>query len=268
MTIEWTHDHDTMHYQTASDGGETFEARIDEDSEGDGWNFRVSQIKGYRIVEGFVETEVAAKDEIAAVLERWAHIEREQPPPEDERLLLKSLRERYMELATDYRTGSQLHKEAWNLMQYASGDGEHTEILWNSRNGVTPFGITAADDDSIQMSHVNWSADRYAPRFKPPLGMRIFVDCGPEDALEIAKTKVEMFWDHPEYPMSKSYERREQAIAHLAMEVFSSGIPPKVVEVGIDLAKRREWTDADGVPLAEAESLPGIVGGSKGGRFA
>lgn len=42
------------------------------------------------------------------------------------------------------RRGHQ-HPEAFALMQYTSKSSGITEIVWNSRDGVTPFGILMRD---------------------------------------------------------------------------------------------------------------------------
>ncbi|HXE05809.1 MAG TPA: hypothetical protein VN579_07475 [Bryobacteraceae bacterium] len=38
--------------------------------------------------------------------------------------------------------------EAFMLMKYQSKDGTVTELLWNSRDGVTPFGIMAQEGEA------------------------------------------------------------------------------------------------------------------------
>jgi len=62
------------------------------------------------------------------------------------------------------------HVEAFKLMQYADKLG-NVEILWNSRDGVTPFGITSRA--GREMFHINWQQDRYVPDHIPNVGDRI-----------------------------------------------------------------------------------------------
>ena len=59
-------------------------------------------------------------------------------------------------------------------MQYRDKVTGETEVLWNSRDGVTPFGITSRRGNDAM--HENWQQDICVPRFKPAPGMRIFVD--------------------------------------------------------------------------------------------
>ena len=64
--------------------------------------------------------------------------------------------------------------DAFMLMLYASKDNSISEYLWNSRDGVTPFGISARDDKT-ELFHAHWEGDIYCPKYRPPVGMRIFV---------------------------------------------------------------------------------------------
>jgi hypothetical protein len=102
------------------------------------------------------------------------------------------------------------YSEAFCLMRYASQDGHACEMLWNSRNGVTPFGLNARG--GALMYHIDWNRDRRTQRFVPPVGMRVFVDLSPERAREIAERKVNEFWEHPQYPMKDRYPDKEAAI--------------------------------------------------------
>jgi hypothetical protein len=106
------------------------------------------------------------------------------------------------------------HAEAFCLMTYATDDGSETERIWNSRGGVTPFYIRSRNGQ--EMSHINWHEDVYRPDYQPEVGARIFVDYTPEAARNRAERLVEQYWDDPQYPMSRTYLTREEAIAALA----------------------------------------------------
>lgn len=80
------------------------------------------------------------------------------------------------------------HMEAFCLMTYRSDDGSETEVIWNSRDGVTPFVISLRSGKPA--SHFNWSGDRRVLDYKPPIGSRIFVDLTPERALEKAQANI------------------------------------------------------------------------------
>lgn len=87
------------------------------------------------------------------------------------------------------------HKEAFCLMQYRDRVTGKIEVLWNSRDGVTPFIITSRDGNEAQ--HVNWQNDQCIPNYVPKPGMRIFVDASPKHGhiRDSARDYVEEYWD-------------------------------------------------------------------------
>ena len=74
------------------------------------------------------------------------------------------------------------HAEAFCLMHYCFNSfefefllfGGRVEIVWNSRDGVTPFCIRCRHCGG-EMTHVCWERDVYAPDYKPFAGQRVFV---------------------------------------------------------------------------------------------
>lgn len=77
-------------------------------------------------------------------------------------------------------------------MRYRADDGTEDELIWNSRDGVTPFCITLRSGK--EATHVDWAADRYLPDYRPPLGSRIFVDLTESRARASARRNAEMYW--------------------------------------------------------------------------
>lgn len=69
-----------------------------------------------------------------------------------------------------------VHVEAFMLMRYRSDDGTTERVIWNSRDGVTPFVITL---DGVTMRHVEWTADRFAPDYVPSDDEMIFTTVWP-----------------------------------------------------------------------------------------
>jgi hypothetical protein len=88
---------------------------------------------------------------------------------------------------TDYQ-----HGEAFRLMHYACKCG-HAEIIWNSRDGVTPFGLGCPSCGGASLMHVNWREDVLAPDHKPYTGQRFFRDGTPEEALAIIERRIKRF---------------------------------------------------------------------------
>lgn len=95
------------------------------------------------------------------------------------------------------------HGEAYCLMTYRADDGSETEVVWNSRDGVTPFVISLRSGKPA--SHVNWHLDERMPEdWLPPPGMRVFVDLTEERARELALANARRFWNDPGYPASQT----------------------------------------------------------------
>lgn len=81
------------------------------------------------------------------------------------------------------------HREAYCLMKYRSDDGTEEEIIWNSRDGVTPFTLTLRSGKIA--THVDWQLDRRVPDYVPKSGERIFIDLTKERAMELAARHLE-----------------------------------------------------------------------------
>lgn len=126
------------------------------------------------------------------------------------------------------------HREAYALMNYESADGLVREVIWNSRDGVTPFGVTAKDG-TTPLTHARWHEDQYAPNHVPALGDRIFVDLTPERAKTAAMRNAERWWDDPKYPASQTgrWVSVEHLVAALAESYLAQpGAPDLVVVAG------------------------------------
>lgn len=80
------------------------------------------------------------------------------------------------------------HSEAFCLMTYRADDGTESEVVWNSRDGVTPFVISLRSGKPA--THVHWSGDERRLDYAPPAGSRMFVDLTPERALDIARASL------------------------------------------------------------------------------
>lgn len=104
------------------------------------------------------------------------------------------------------------HKAAFALMWYAcegkqrsvagapserTGCG-HRELIWNSRDGVTPFGC-ACPSCGKTMLHVDWERDVRVPDYKPRPGQGFWRDGTPDEAEAIIRKRVEQWKD--EYPI-------------------------------------------------------------------
>lgn len=122
------------------------------------------------------------------------------------------------------------HHEAFCLMKYRDAQGNE-EIIWNSRDGVTPFIIRNKQGNEAQ--HVEWNKDVFAPNHKPKKGDRIFVDLTHERAREIAVRQVERWWDGGENvpPMKEYYSSKEVAIEQLIAGMYQGGESVDLIEI-------------------------------------
>lgn len=90
------------------------------------------------------------------------------------------------------------HREAFALMWYACPCG-HRERIWNSRDGVTPFGgllCTSCGGRGLEqrgLVHVDWHLDECSPEHKLVEGQRFFRDGTADDAIRIIERRLASF---------------------------------------------------------------------------
>ena len=75
-------------------------------------------------------------------------------------------------------------------MQYECQTCRFIEVLWNSRDGVTPF-VIRCRRCGADAQHVNWNRDRRIPEYKPSPGERVFRDGSPLEAQEIVRHRLD-----------------------------------------------------------------------------
>jgi hypothetical protein len=113
-------------------------------------------------------------------------------------------------------------------MKYVCKGCGFQEILWNSRDGVTPFGISCERCHGYDMLHDAWPLDTFEPNYVPVPGQRIFIDLTRERMAEIAKKRLE-------HAGGTKYERPEdewpEIIRSIVEESFSHGGSPPDVQV-------------------------------------
>jgi hypothetical protein len=97
-------------------------------------------------------------------------------------------------MTTHPREHGHKHGEAFMLMAYACVCG-HRETIWNSRDGVTPFGTGCPSCGKPELRHVEWQRDVYAPDHKLHRGQRFWRDGTPDEAEAIMRRRIEMLKD-------------------------------------------------------------------------
>lgn len=79
--------------------------------------------------------------------------------------------------------------EAFMLMWYACDKCGHCERIWNSRDGITPFGSACPSCGSV-MNHVEWERDEYAPNHVLHQRQRFWRDGTPDEAEAIMRRRI------------------------------------------------------------------------------
>jgi len=119
------------------------------------------------------------------------------------------------------------HVEAFCLMTYRADDDSEEEVIWNSRDGVTPFVISLRSGK--QAKHVNWAGDvRMPPNYEPPAGSRMFVDITEDRARQAARRNAEQWWDHPDYPARAQFASMDEFVELLVRDYLQPGAPDLV----------------------------------------
>lgn len=138
------------------------------------------------------------------------------------------------------------HGEAYHLMKYRADHRQLEEIIYNSRDGVTPFVITMRD--GTPGTHVDWRGDVYAPDHQPAVGERIFIDLTEGRAREIATEQADKLWAgpvdtelsyHPRAVYGSHEALRNSLLTGLLDEVQRGA--PDIVEVTAEYAEARGW---------------------------
>lgn len=121
------------------------------------------------------------------------------------------------------------HGEAFMLMTYACDCG-HRETIWNSRDGVTPFGMNCPSCGGSTLRHVDWQRDVYAPDHKPHKGQRFWRDGTPDEAEAIMRRRIASMRD--QYPCSPEKEAELIRWAREGKDEFQPGWPTLDIATG------------------------------------
>ena len=107
-----------------------------------------------------------------------------------------------------------MHKEAFCLMEYTCKTCGHMEKIWNSRDGVTPFGLTCPSCGDIELMHSNWGRDMCMPDYKLNKHQRFFRDGTQKEAIEILKRRFD-------YCKGTKYEKSDDDAIKIIKEILS-----------------------------------------------
>lgn len=89
------------------------------------------------------------------------------------------------------------HAEAFCLMTYKCEKCGKSEVVWNSRDGVTPF-IIKCELCGGNMQHINFGGDVRSKNYIPKVGQRVFIDMPFDYWKVICRVKAKYIKDNVE----------------------------------------------------------------------
>ena len=123
------------------------------------------------------------------------------------------------------------YKEAFCQMLYRCEKCGFLEILYNSRDGVTPF-IIGCRQCNGAAHHIQWHLDNKVMGYKPPKGSRIFVNMDADKAREIATRRLDSFRGQGDFtPPSTISPEYTELFENLVNDIFADGTTPDIVKV-------------------------------------
>jgi hypothetical protein len=158
------------------------------------------------------------------------------------------------------------HAEAFCLMWYACHECGHRERMWNSRDGVTPFGTACPSCQQPTLQHTDFHRDTYAPNHQPALGQRIWVAMTRERAEFLIQ--VRLLAMRARGPLDITPERLKESVD----STFQNGESPDMMVVGYPqqrmtskaqadvVAERRRQIDTEGWSAEHDDRLHGDSG--------
>lgn len=118
------------------------------------------------------------------------------------------------------------HAEAFCLMLYQCQGCFHREVLWNSRDGVTPFGTSCPTCGAQNLLHTDFASDWCVPEHQPHFGQRVWISMTEQRAIEIARIQV----------LSRKKETREtlRLVEQVAESIYHQGEAPDIAIAGVN----------------------------------
>lgn len=116
----------------------------------------------------------------------------------------------------------QLERTAYPLMIYKCSSCLHMEIIWNSRDAVTPFFVECSRCDELKMSHTAWEQDSsVGVEYVPDDNTRVFVDM----TLERADQHLEEFVERSGQQEFFASEEGKIALGKLRKAILNDEAP-------------------------------------------
>lgn len=133
------------------------------------------------------------------------------------------------------------YPDAFMLYHYRCTN-HHVHRIWNSRNGCVPF-IIGCPSCNAEAQHIG--RDAFDPFYVPAPGEYFFRDCTAEEARASAWARVARWWEDEMFPMSRTFDSREEAIEMIAEDVMKDTCSRSTVvqATGPELTQIREQRD-------------------------
>lgn len=120
------------------------------------------------------------------------------------------------------------HPEAFCIMNYKCEKCGRYEILWNSRDGVTPFCVSCQYCDGMSQ-HIDWQSDKCMPDNTPLDSQRVFIDMTKDKMSSIYMKRINAYWDDEKYPMKEQFKTKGEALESLLQGWDESVGDPDVI---------------------------------------
>lgn len=121
------------------------------------------------------------------------------------------------------------HAEAFCWMEYQCEKCGYRELIYNTRDGVTPF-VVACSKCGGSSSHINWNRDFCDPDHKPLPGERVFVNITRDKAKEYAEKRLRLFREKGVHlPPEEGSPEYKDLLERLISDIYGEGDSPTSV---------------------------------------
>lgn len=121
--------------------------------------------------------------------------------------------------------------EAFCVMECQCEKCKKVELLWNSRDGVTPFIISSGCCEGERANHINFKNDAFNPSLPKYIPInRVFVSHTKESALASATARFERIGQDmmDKYPHLKEIGK-DGLIEESSKDIYGDGNQPRVI---------------------------------------
>jgi hypothetical protein len=115
-------------------------------------------------------------------------------------------------------------------MQYQCEKCKTLEVVWNSRDGVTPYIIKCRRCNG-EMSHVRWDQDDCFPTYVPYPDERVFVNTPKDVARLYAKMRIKLFTERRLASPPEDEEAQKELEDSIMEDIYGDGNAPWLITI-------------------------------------